>query len=232
MNITSLTQFKNLRLVKTKDDHDILVNPNDIYIGRNLISYGEWEPDIRNLLQKIVTPGMKTLDVGANIGAHTLLLSKLVGENGKVYAFEPNKINHDMLLFSAIYNRCFNIDIYQYGCDDKESVLYMENKWSNQDKEENYGCIVLKDTPYGENDVKIQSITIDSLNIEIDFAKVDAEYMEKQVINGMRKTIERCKPIIIVEIHPDEIPVMRELFDELKYSLTQVTYLDFLAKPL
>lgn len=232
MNITSLAQFKNLRLVKTKDGHGILVNPNDMYIGRSLINYGEWEPTIRLILQKIVTPGMKVLDVGANIGAHTLLLSKLVGENGKVHAFEPNKINHDMLLFNAMFNRCLNIDIYQYGCDDKESVLYMENKWSKQDKEENYGCIILKDTPYGENDIKIQSITIDSLNLEVNFAKIDTEYMEKQVINGMRKTIERCKPLIIIEIHPDQFSVMKELFGELKYSLIRVTHLDFLAKPL
>ena len=41
------------------------------------------------LLKKLVNPGMQILDVGANIGLYTLLLSRLTGEAGRVFAFEP-----------------------------------------------------------------------------------------------------------------------------------------------
>lgn len=62
---------------------------SDLVIGRSLRTYGEWaENEIRFLLRS-VHPGDTVLDVGANIGTHTLAFARAVGVSGKVWAFEP-----------------------------------------------------------------------------------------------------------------------------------------------
>ena len=49
------------------------------------------------LFKNIIKPGMRVLDLGANIGFYTVLFSKLVGENGKVFSFEPDVKNYEYL---------------------------------------------------------------------------------------------------------------------------------------
>ena len=50
-------------------------------------TFGRWEPDLQNLMVKILEPGQTAYDVGANYGIHTLLMSRLVGVSGCVCAF-------------------------------------------------------------------------------------------------------------------------------------------------
>ena len=106
---------------RTKDNQPILVNPNDEYISRSIMAMGEWEPHIRTILSKFVKPGMHVMDIGANIGTHTLLISKLVGDDGKVYAFEPCKLNHDILFQNLVINKCKNTVLYKYGLGEEKS---------------------------------------------------------------------------------------------------------------
>jgi protein-L-isoaspartate O-methyltransferase len=88
--IIDLDKFNHYKTVKTIDEQYICVNPYDIYIGNNLIKNGIWEMHINNLLKAICKENMTVIDIGANIGTHTILMSKLVGEKGNVYAFEPS----------------------------------------------------------------------------------------------------------------------------------------------
>jgi len=69
----------------------------DKWLGRSLDLYGEWsEPEV-DLYRRIVKPGDTVVEVGANIGAHTLPLAQLVGEDGSIIAFEPDHGNFDVL---------------------------------------------------------------------------------------------------------------------------------------
>ena len=88
---TDLSVFKTFVPIQTKDNFFMFVNQNDQYIGRSLLYTGEWEPYISTILKQKIKEGMTVVDIGANIGAHTILCSKLVGESGKVIAFEPCK---------------------------------------------------------------------------------------------------------------------------------------------
>ncbi|HEY8558964.1 MAG TPA: FkbM family methyltransferase [Pyrinomonadaceae bacterium] len=67
------TLFADLRLVST----------HDLVLGKIV------EKNEQSLMQKIVKPGMFVIDIGAHVGVHTVWLSKLVGEEGQVWAFEP-----------------------------------------------------------------------------------------------------------------------------------------------
>ena len=63
----------------------ILYNKYDKAIGPSFHLYGEWAQGEMALLQAFVKPGHWALDIGANIGAHTLFLSQAVGTSGRVY---------------------------------------------------------------------------------------------------------------------------------------------------
>ncbi|MDI6871051.1 MAG: hypothetical protein QME79_06790 [Bacillota bacterium] len=68
----------------------LIVPADDYSIGFDLITAGEIEPALTRFLQRTVRPGQTAVDVGANLGYHTILLGTLVGPQGRVFAYEPN----------------------------------------------------------------------------------------------------------------------------------------------
>ena len=231
-HITSIQNYTHFVPIRTKENLIMFVNPNDQYISRSLMYTGQWEPHIVSIFNQYIKDGMVAIDIGANIGAHTLILSKLVGESGKVLAFEPCKVNHDILVQNCIVNKSKNTDIYKLGCGDKKKSMFIESRWNTTEKEDNYGCVVLQSDQKNKNDECIHIIPIDDLKIEkVDFMKIDAEEMEDKVLEGCKETIKRCKPIIVVEIHPNDVKKVLPMLNELGYTVRQIGGIDFLAIP-
>src|SRR3974390_2242389 len=81
--------FNELRLCRSGP---MVYNKFDIYVGGSLKKYGEFSWFEQNLFQQTVQPGSIVVEVGANIGAHTIELSRLAGTDGAVFAFEPQRI--------------------------------------------------------------------------------------------------------------------------------------------
>ena len=69
-----------------------LANPNDIFIGRALIRYGEFSELEWQVINQLTRPGTAVIEVGANIGAHTVSIARKVGPDGVLYAFEPQPV--------------------------------------------------------------------------------------------------------------------------------------------
>jgi FkbM family methyltransferase len=75
-----------------RDSLRIRINSRDTVISRSIFATGEWEPAELDFIRTNVKPGMVAVDVGANIGAHTLTLAQCVGAHGRVHAFEPTRV--------------------------------------------------------------------------------------------------------------------------------------------
>jgi FkbM family methyltransferase len=75
--------------------------------------FGAYEPGITKLFKRLVKRGMMVADVGAHVGYYTLLASKLVGPEGKVYAFEPDPRNFLLLLKNLEENDCRNVRAFR-----------------------------------------------------------------------------------------------------------------------
>jgi len=213
----------------------MLVNSRDQFISNHLIVKREFEHATRQFFLKNVKQGMRVIDIGANIGCHITLLSKLVGKEGKVHSFEPCKIHYNTLLFNTILNNCENCTIYKNGCGDKNESMYIDKKWLTvSDKVENFGCISLLSEPSNEEDEQIDVITIDSLNLgKIDLIKIDVEGMEDKALQGMKNTILKNTPIIVIEIHDNQIAQITDMLSDFNYELTIcLDRINYVAKPI
>jgi FkbM family methyltransferase len=74
----------------TNDGHRILLDERELFMTLHILEHGEWETHVRNQLRTLLRPGCIFIDVGANIGLHSIFASSLVGKTGSVYSFEPH----------------------------------------------------------------------------------------------------------------------------------------------
>jgi FkbM family methyltransferase len=173
----------------------MVYNPNDTYVGRSLELYGEFSEGEVDLFRQIVQPGQVVIEVGANIGAHTVFLARQVGVQGAVLAFEPQRIVFQTLCANIALNSLPNVAAFQQAVGERPGTIKVpELDWRH---ENNFGGLSLGEYTKG-SDVPV--VTLDSMGIaRCDFIKVDVEGMEEQALRGARDLITRLKPILYVE---------------------------------
>jgi FkbM family methyltransferase len=161
------------------------------------------EPEA-DILARFVSAGDWVIDVGANVGQYTLLLSRLVGPTGRVFAFEPMTTTAATLAsISARYTAWQNVSVLNLAASGRTGTLSFELP-TEQGGLRNYErARVCK-----SGVMSVFGITIDSLQIpnRVSLAKIDAEGHETEILNGMRQTIARDLPILIVEDNDRPIP--------------------------
>lgn len=168
---------------------------HDSYIGRSLDLYGEFSPGEATLFAQFLKPGMTALDVGANMGAHTVLFAQKVGPQGRVIAYEPQRVIHQLLCANVMMNGLMNVQARMAAAGSAPGDLKVPPV--NYGQAGNYGSLSLGGYEQGET-VPIE--TIDSLGLpECHFIKADVEGMESEVIKGASETLRRCRPLLYVE---------------------------------
>ena len=124
-----------------------LYNRNDTFIGRSLDIYGEWcEGELVALFQ-IVQPGHVVIDVGANIGTHTVPLAKKVTKTGLALAFEPQRQVFNYLTANLVVNNLLHVATFQKAVGDTEGVLHVPLIDPNQAF--NFGAVNLEEASEG-----------------------------------------------------------------------------------
>jgi FkbM family methyltransferase len=197
------------------------LNLNEL-IDRSIYFKGCFEPMATAVMYKYVKFGMTVLDIGANIGCHTLLYAKLVGRSGKVIAFEPMKWAIAKLKRNMELNDFSNIIVEKVALsdvNDKRSVYFRSSYTLDDDS-----------APESEVNEDVNFMTLDTyvesrrLN-KIDFIKLDVDGFESKVIRGGLKTIRKFKPVIIMELgkytlteHGDSAERLIDLLSGVGYS--------------
>ncbi len=173
----------------------MLFNRNDRYIGKSLNLYGEYSQAEIDLFRQILKPGSLVVEVGANIGTHTLFFARQVGLEGAVVAFEPQPIVFQTLCANLALNCVTNVRCFQQAVGAEPGEIRVPVLDST--REENYGGLSLEGCRQGE---PTPMVTLDSLNLgRCALLKVDVEGMERQVLAGAANTIAKCRPILYVE---------------------------------
>ena len=149
----------------------------------------------RFLLSKLLKPGMRVVDVGANIGYYLLLFEKYIGSEGEVICIEPSVENLPELKKNIEINRFVNVKLFDVaiGMDDGTTGLRVGINSGVVEKNQGSYQVALR---------KLDSLVTD----KVDFLKIDVEGYEGQVLKGAQEILNRDKPILFLEIHPSIIP--------------------------
>jgi FkbM family methyltransferase len=186
----------------------MLFNRRDIYVGRSLATYGEYSEAEIIVLRQLLRPGAIIVEAGANIGAHTVPLARLAGEGGCVHAFEPQRLQFQILCANLALNGLYNVFAQQQALGSAPGSLQVP--LLSPAMAQNFGGLSLEGQGSGE---RVAVTTVDALGLErLNLIKADVEGMERAVLEGARATITRLRPVIYVECdRRDRAPALIEL---------------------
>jgi FkbM family methyltransferase len=168
------------------------------FIDRAVFFYGAHEREAMIYMGSRINPGDVVLDIGANVGHHSLFFST---KAQTVHSFEPNPNFRRQFEQLMHINNVTNVTLHQIGLgDSSHNAHYYAPTGDNQ----GIGSFVF-DHHITNKDIGVLPImkgddVVDSLGLQrVDFIKIDVERFEKTVLQGLQKTIKKFKPIIVLE---------------------------------
>ena len=179
----------------------MFLDSDDAIVSPMLLRDGYFEPFETAIIQAEVKPGDVVLDIGANIGYYTLILAKLVGETGKVYAFEPDPDNFRLLRKNVRANGHRNVVLVQKAVSDVSGPLDLflcpDNKGDHR----------IYDSADDRRKVPIEATTLDDYfggsKVHVDFIKMDIQGAEGRALRGMAGLLESQADVkMITEFWP------------------------------
>jgi FkbM family methyltransferase len=183
-----------------------------------LMASGWLEHEVQEAMRRHLGPGGVVYDVGANVGFFSLLAARLVGAEGRVYAFDPVPQNAAAVRANAALNGFANVAALELAAGAaaaREPLLVVEDlSWSH--------LASRGDHPQAERTVEVEVAALDDLVAagELEpptFVKIDVEGSEVEVLRGMRETLARHRPVVVCELHATNAAVADAL-DELGYE--------------
>lgn len=179
---------------------------DDEVIGASLAYYGEWAEEELYLLSSFLQPRDTVVDVGANIGTHTIAFSRFVGPLGQVFSIEGQPHAFALLTLNTILNFAENVRCVP-AIVGKESGVRMVGE-EDLAALRNLGGFSFADPevpapdsrPAGQILFPLSVVALDDLQLpRCELLKIDAEGMELEVMFGAIRTIERFRPILYFE---------------------------------
>lgn len=180
-------------------EYNFIVHKNDTCIADCLRSGQLFEKFIITFIKHFIHPNKNIIDLGANIGTHSIIYSNYT--SGNVYSFEPQKKVFDILNKNVELNNCKNVITYNFGGSNINSNFYMNACY---EKEDNQGAFRIDASLTEKTGLNIECKIIDELNItNVSYIKVDVEGHEYEALLGLKQLLTREHPTLMIEIHND-----------------------------
>ena len=184
-----------------------------------------------NLQRQFRGDGVVALDCGANIGVHTVSWARQMTGWGEVLAFEAQERIFYALAGNICLQNCFNARAFHAAVGESDGLLnipvpdyrrpgsFGSLELRSGEKTEDIGQAVNYD-PSALRSVKM--MRIDGLELSrVDFMKIDVEGMEREVLDGAVSTIQRCRPIMLIEFIKSDIGLLADFLDAADYNYNQ-----------
>ncbi len=184
----------------------VRVDLRDRIIGTLLYVQGHYEAELLRLIGTMDLKGSICVDIGANLGLHSLAMSAAVGPSGTVFAFEPEAHNFQLLEHNLRANGASNVISRRMAAGEAEGLCRLAlNPWNYGDHR--VGTANLDSRLFQE----VALTTIDACLRDVPHGtvaliKIDVQGYECQVLQGMRVTLERNpQAVLMLEVFPDAL---------------------------
>ncbi len=155
------------------------------------------------ILDSLLSTGDWAIDVGANIGHYTKRMSEIVGEHGRIIAFEPIGDTFSLLAANLQAFRYKNVSLLNAAASDQTGIAGMSIPHFENGMRNYYEASI---TTNGDG-LQAMTLAIDSLCLPsaVRLVKIDAEGHELNVLRGMTQLLSRDKPVLIIEVSSREV---------------------------
>ena len=186
------------RLIRARHGY-VLYNRNDTVIGRLIEAYGEYFESEVDAFRRFLAPGDVALDIGANIGVHTLALAEIVGPSGAVIAFEPQRYVFQGLCANVALNSLTNVHCVNAAVGDVAARLHFADP--DPRVPNNFGGAGLDALAAAPHALPVAQLVLDDYlaGWRPRLIKVDVEGMEAAVLRGGQRLIDAARPVLYVE---------------------------------
>jgi FkbM family methyltransferase len=177
----------------------MLLDPEAHFVGRAIAHAGAYEPNLTAVISDMLAPGMTFVDVGANVGWHSLMAAERVGSQGFVLAVEADPTNADLLIRSVRANGFSNIVVLPVALSDRVGTAIL------QQAEGSNAALYPSDFGSATGDHLVSTFpldTFDRLVSAVDVLKVDVEGAEALVLSGASELVDKHRPVIFLEFSP------------------------------
>ncbi len=201
-NKLKLKKFTEEKLVSVSHDgvdFDIYIRPENGTLDKEIFIRGAYEPYFLSRIKKELSLGDTFVDIGTNIGQHSLFAAKVVGDNGKIISFEPIVRLYEQIIKNVKVNNLQNMFVYNVACGESESIATIYKR------DENIGGSSLVTRIDRKDSEEIKVIAADSIltkEEKINFIKIDVEGYEYFALLGLSETIKKFHPTILIEFTP------------------------------
>ncbi|WP_053078776.1 FkbM family methyltransferase, partial [Methylobacterium tarhaniae] len=189
------------RRVAAKDGTFLVVEQD--FIGRTIEATGAWEPHLREVARLVLDETSHVVDLGANLGYHTVCLAGLV-PRGTVHAFEPLDLCFSQLQQNLLANRCGNVRTYKMAVTDRSGdTVEMEPLEATLTAG---GTVNLGHTGIGRGGDLAFTVRLDDLPLPpVAFIKMDIQGAEAKALAGMQDLVARDRPVLFIEIEEEHL---------------------------
>ncbi len=192
-------------LLNTKRNHLLIVDSRDLSLTPQLIHTRTWEESSTRAIETIVQKGMIVVDIGANIGHYSVILGTIVGENGKVHAFEANhevvKLLRDNCDINGLLHTNTIVNNFAVIDSPQELSLHVLEKHLGSSSIMNFDPAFIERNKETFRKVSVLGVSLDSYfkkGSHVDLVRIDAEGSELLILKGMKRVISENPHIVIV----------------------------------
>jgi FkbM family methyltransferase len=208
---------KGIILIETQG-HKMYLDLRDRGVCKQLLLHGVHEKCATELCKHVIKKGDIIVDVGAHVGYYTLLFARLVGEKGKVFAFEPDPENFALLMRNIEANEYRNVVAVRKAVSNKSEIakLFL--------CPDNTGDHRIHNSCDSRQSIEVETTSLDEFFknkcSKIDLIKMDIEGAEMLALQGSTKLLEKNESLqIITEFWPRSLRIFgfspKEYLDEL-----------------
>jgi FkbM family methyltransferase len=192
--------------------------------------HGMYEPELTRAFPRLLWKGATVVDLGANIGYYSMLAASLVGDTGRVYAFEPQGVCLDALVRSTRLNEFTNVIAVKKAVTDAVGEAVLARVSNNIDQSALFEPHA--PAPPGE---RVKTTTLDAYFGElgwpsVDLVKMDIQGSEAKALRGMAELSRRNPGMkVVVELGRLNLELVGSGVEELETALLDIGFRDGLV---